>query len=155
MNTKKIVFLLVDDDKDDTDLFYDTVKSINPEISCYNVENGHKALEFFSQENSILPNVIFLDINMPVMNGFECLSHIRTIEKLKDIPVIIYSTASGQNNVERAHELGAQCFYVKPHEFDKISDFFKFVIENVDKDLLTALKIHQQFNLFNSKYFLT
>jgi len=108
---KKI--LLVDDDPDDQLFFIDAVKELIPAIECNIANNGKEALHQL-QEFSSPPSLIFLDLNMPYMNGFECLTELRKVNQYKEIPVIILSTSNNPNDKERTIAMGANFFVTKP-----------------------------------------
>ena len=120
MSQNKKIFLLVDDDGDDRSLFYEALQSIDPKFICFMAEDGRQALNLLAENTGNLPNVIFLDINMPVISGWQCLKSLKTEPLYKNIPVIMYSTSSHQRDMEIAIELGALCFCVKPENFKKI-----------------------------------
>lgn len=107
--------LLVDDDSDDQLFFVDALSEIDPNVYCEVKENGAEALTRLEKEP--LPDIIFLDLNMPVMNGFDCLAALRQREDLGHIPVIIYSTTSDHSTVKKTHDLGANAFFRKPNDF--------------------------------------
>ena len=107
--------LLVDDDADDQLFFIDALNEINAEVHCEITKNGSEALNRLEQEP--LPDMTFLDLNMPVMNGFDCLAELRKRDDLDHIPVIIYSTTSDHSTVKKTHELGANAFFKKPNDF--------------------------------------
>lgn len=86
---KTVSFLLVDDDRDDTSLFKEVLEEVNPSILFNSAEDGHQALHFLKSQNDHLPDIIFLDLNMPRMGGKECLTEIKGDEKLNSIPVIV------------------------------------------------------------------
>lgn len=89
---KKI--LLIDDDPDDRDLFCEAIEEIALEIVCNTAPNGQKALANLNDKEIEKPDIIFLDVNMPVMNGWQCISLLQKEEAYKNIPVIMYSTSS-------------------------------------------------------------
>ena len=89
--TKTVNFLLVDDDVDDTSLFKEVLEEVTPSVVFNSAEDGSQALHYLKKETSILPDVIFLDLNMPRMGGKECLKEIKSDEKLHSIPVIMYN----------------------------------------------------------------
>ena len=107
-------FLLVDDDIDDILIFQETLKKVDERIHFSSAKNGKDALEFLSSNSHRLPNLIFLDINMPRMDGKECLKLMKQDEKLKHIPVIMYTTSSQSADIEETMMLGAMCFITKP-----------------------------------------
>jgi CheY-like chemotaxis protein len=85
-----MTILLVDDDQDDAYIFNEAIVTIDPNIKCIHVIDGIEALQILED---MTVDIIFLDLNMPRMNGKECLEEIRKRNRLKDIPVIIYSTS--------------------------------------------------------------
>jgi CheY-like chemotaxis protein len=119
--------LLVDDDADDQLFFCDAVKDINPDLRCELANHGQEALTILSFLPH--PRMIFLDLNMPVMNGFDCLSEIRKNEHLNNIPVIIFTTTSEHATIKRAYELGANAFFKKPNDFKTIVQKLRHLLE--------------------------
>ena len=119
-----MLILFIDDDPDDYLIFCDALNEINPQARCQYKENGPTALAFL-QEELVLPNYIFLDINMPGMDGAECLRRIKKDERLKDIPVIIFSTSLTPDEKHDYKQLGADESFVKPSRFDEIINFLK------------------------------
>ena len=85
------MILEVDDDSDDREIFLEAVNSINPNISCKQVESGVEALEYLNNAD-VLPDFIFMDINMPKMTGYECVDVIAANPKMKPVQIIMYST---------------------------------------------------------------
>jgi CheY-like chemotaxis protein len=81
-------FLVVDDDCDDTELFAEAIASVDASVSCYNAADGKQALDKLTNKDIERPDLIFLDINMPGMNGWQFLSGLKGNENLKSIPVI-------------------------------------------------------------------
>lgn len=131
--------MLTDDDQDDRFLFSRAVKDCCPTAECYLAGNGEKALEILKNSQKDKPDVIFLDINMPGMGGWQCLDAIKRDDKLKGIPVIMYSTSSHENDISKALEKGAECFCIKPEDFDDLKKVIRFIGENLDNSLKNAL----------------
>jgi CheY-like chemotaxis protein len=117
MNAYKNI-LLVDDDSDDQFFFSDALKEVDRNIRIYTADNGADALNKIKVPPP--PDLIFLDLNMPVMNGFEFIAEIRKVDKLKNIPVVIYTTSSNNHDMEAAFKLGAKQYLIKPTEFSKL-----------------------------------
>ena len=132
-------FLLADDDHDDTDLFYEALKDIDSSIEFNFATNG-KELIAKLHTGKIDPQIIFLDINMPEMNGWECLETLKKEKGLKDIPVIMYSTSSGTLYGRKAVKSGALCFYEKPPSFLKLREFLELISATSVSELQNRLK---------------
>lgn len=116
---KSQTIMIVDDDDDDIELFCEAVKEVDHNIGCICATNGEEALNKLNKEGAPLPDFIFLDLNMPRLNGKQCLRKLKNSLKLRDIPVIIYSTSKLKEDVEETKQLGAASFLTKP---DKIND---------------------------------
>ncbi len=107
---------LIDDDEDDQLFFKDAIELINPSFQCETAANGKIALEKLRATSS-LPDIIFLDLNMPVMNGFEFLIQIKKENALSKIPVGIFTTSNLIRDKKLTKEFGAQFFLTKPNDF--------------------------------------
>ena len=119
---------LADDDEDDCVLFKDALGEllITPQVSW--AKNGDDLMQNLSKNDRPLPDIIFLDVNMPIKNGIECLKEIRGDERLKDLPVIIFSTSTQQWAVDRTYELRANLFIKKPDTFQKLKDIIQRIL---------------------------
>src|ERR1035437_4216788 len=95
--------LLADDDKDDRSFFEKALKEVSISTNLITVNDGEHLMKYLADNSEQLPNVLFLDLNMPRKNGFDCIVEIRENEKLKDLSVVIFSTSYPQNKV---YELG-------------------------------------------------
>lgn len=133
------VFLIADDDKDDIELFCEAIASLDKTIVCHCTENGLEALNKLA-ELTAKPHLIFLDVNMPVMNGWQCLKELKTHENYKHIPVIIYSTSSHQREKDVANDLGALCFFTKPDDFFELKSVLEVIVHNLGAELANALQ---------------
>jgi CheY-like chemotaxis protein len=105
--------LLVDDDDDDKEIFCLALQKVDPSIDCTTASDGLEALSILNN-NSFVPDYIFLDLNMPRMDGKECLKEIRKRRHLNNVPVIIFSTSSADKDIEETKRLGASSFITKP-----------------------------------------
>ena len=92
------------------------------------VHDGEQLMKLLTNETKELPHILFLDINMPRKNGFECLEEIKKSEKLKNIPVVIFSTSLEQTVVNRLYQSGAQYFIRKPAD---ISQYQKIILHAI------------------------
>jgi len=139
--------MLVDDDMDDTELFTEAVGSVDASVSCLNAFDGKEALAKLYNKAGSKPDLIFLDINMPIMNGWQFLSHLKDDEKLKEIPVIMYSTSSKMTDFRTALDSGALCFFTKPDSFITLKNILRIVLEHLHNDDLDKVcdAIHQSY----------
>lgn len=111
---------LADDDSDDRAFFSDALSEIPISTSIEEFSNGVDLMSFLLKKENKIPDVIFLDLKMPMMDGFECLSDIRDLDSLKNIPVVIYSTSFHQKDVDRLKEMGATLYLKKPSSFNQL-----------------------------------
>jgi len=126
-NNSGITFLLADDDADDKTLFCEALSEIDPLIVCHTASDGREALAILTENQIKKPNIIFLDINMPIMDGWQCLGKLKEHKDHKDIPVIIYSTSSYQRDIELALEGGAVCFFTKPSDYRELRSILRMI----------------------------
>ena len=104
----------IDDDEDDRDFFCTAITEIDAGLKCFFAKDGLDAINKLKNDLSLLPDFIFIDMNMPLMDGKECLQAIKKIDRLKQIPVYIYSTAGSPKIVEEVLAAGAEDFLLKP-----------------------------------------
>lgn len=117
---KAYTILLVDDDADDQLFFMDAISAIDQSLHCDVVSNGLEAIKRLSHVPPAHPSIIFLDLNMPKMNGYECLEQLKTSEGTKGIPVIIFTTTNNPKEAERTRKMGARDFLTKTSDFKKL-----------------------------------
>jgi CheY-like chemotaxis protein len=132
-------FLLADDDRDDAELFSEALTAIDPDITFHHVENGEAVLDYLTNADGDKPDVIFLDLNMPAMSGWQCLAKLKNISNLKEIPVVMYSTSSNPREKEIALDLGAVGFVTKPTDFTILTGILEAVAKNLSGDLRKIL----------------
>jgi CheY-like chemotaxis protein len=125
MNIAQLNILLADDDTDDCLFFEEALGNLQQPIHLTTVHDGEQLMHLLINSEDKLPDVLFLDLNMPRKNGFECLLEIKLNEKLKQLPVIIFSTSFEQDVVNQLHENGALYFIRKPSGFAQ----FKIIIQ--------------------------
>ncbi len=112
--------VLVDDDEDDRMFFADALQEIEIKTELAEFHNGQELLDYLSEPNIERPQLIFLDLNMPVMDGFQCLREIRKNPELKDLVVAIYSTSSSERDIEETFVNGANIYINKPNKFEEL-----------------------------------
>ena len=117
MAANEVRVLLADDDIDDCLLFKEALEELPLPSHLTIVNDGDQLMKLLLKNTSQLPHVLFLDVNMPRKNGFECLTEIKLNDKLKALPVILYSTSSEQDVIDRLYQNGAQHFIRKPSDF--------------------------------------
>jgi CheY-like chemotaxis protein len=110
--------LLIDDDTDDQLFFTEVLEEIDPAIVCSVANNGPEGFDLL--RSGTLPEIIFLDLNMPYMNGFDFLKIFHEEPDWSGIPVVLFTTSSHQADRERAFQLGAQAFLTKPHTVSEL-----------------------------------
>lgn len=137
--SKSFTVFLVDDDADDTLLFNEVLNEVNPGVKLISATNGQEAL---STLNTIgeFPDLIFLDLNMPRMDGKECLRLIKTNAEYGHIPVFMYSTSSMPKDIQEAIANGAACFITKPSSLKELKHILSTIISSLPDRLDTALK---------------
>ncbi|MFZ6012438.1 MAG: response regulator [Bacteroidota bacterium] len=97
----------VDDDPEDQEIFIEALKTVDPAIDCITANDGKEAYDLLTDYLVILPDIIFLDINMPIMDGLQCLTLLRSDRKIRNIPVIVYSTAGSEDDTKMYQKCGA------------------------------------------------
>lgn len=123
-----INLFIVDDDADDRRLFIEAVKEVDEHIECTSAVNGEEALEMLKNPENLLPDFIFLDIRMPRINGKQCLSEIKKDNRLKDIPVVMFTTSRDVEESKELRKMGAYYFITKPNNPDEIFYLVSYVL---------------------------
>jgi CheY-like chemotaxis protein len=119
MTTDKIQIILADDNPLEHMLFGQVLKAL-PHVSLSSARDGQELLSMLLAPDATLPHIIFLNIHMPVKNGIECLTDIKQNKKLLHLPVVMYSTADEEKEVEQTYTLGANLYIRKPLEYDDL-----------------------------------
>lgn len=108
---------IADDDSDDLILFEDALREICKDSQLTKAKDGQHLMQILDATVPPPPDVIFLDLNMPRKNGFECLDEIKHNSKFKNIPIVIFSTSDQPEAVDRVYKQGAQHFLKKPSSY--------------------------------------
>jgi len=121
---------LTDDDPDDCMLFLEALQEIfSGEKANLTITNdGVELMEALKETVPPAPEVIFLDLNMPRKNGFECIAEIRNTPKYKNIPIIIFSTSSNADIVDKMYAYGANYYICKPQSYPLLKKTIEFVL---------------------------
>jgi CheY-like chemotaxis protein len=133
-------FLLADDDNDDAELFGEALAQANPGVGFHRVEDGRTLLAFLNNPQNPKPDIIFLDLNMPDMNGWQCLARLKNDDDHRDTPVVIYTTSSFPRDKALASESGAHGFLTKPADFKMLIEVLHVVANAETADLKKVLK---------------
>lgn len=124
--------LLIDDDSDDRIFFRDAVKDIaDDQVTCITLDDGHELMSTLIKGGAAQPNIIFTDINMPGMSGWEVLAALKEHSTYSEIPVIMYSTSKHAEEIEKAKNFGALCFFNKPSDFDDLISALREVVQRL------------------------
>lgn len=120
--------LLADDDEDDRMFFKEALQELKVRTQVTLVNDGMQLMNYLNHPENKLPNVIFLDLNMPVKSGIDCLREIRRNKRLRDLAIAIYSTSSSEENIEEAFVQGANIYIKKPSDFSMLKNVLEQVI---------------------------
>jgi CheY-like chemotaxis protein len=118
MNNKALNILLADDDLVDRLIFTEAFSELKIKTTVQTVNNGVELMKWLNEKDAHLPHLLFLDLNMPIKDGLQCLKEIRSDEKLKNISVAIYSTSNNQKDIEETFTNGANIYITKPSDFN-------------------------------------
>jgi len=129
-STSKITHvLLADDDEDDRSLFAEAVKVISPDIKVTLADNEPSLLIFLDSE--IVPEVIFLDVNMPIKSGLDCLRAIKSNINYINTAVVMYSTSNNIKDIDAAYNDGADFYLIKPSNYTLLIDILRSLFETL------------------------
>ena len=123
-----IYITLADDDEDDRLFFTEAFRELKINTRVNTVNDGIELMTFLNDEHSNLPNVLFLDLNMPLKNGVECLLEIKKNNRFKDIAIAIYSTSSSEEHIEETFVNGANIYIRKPNDFNTLKKVLSDVV---------------------------
>jgi CheY-like chemotaxis protein len=134
-------FLLADDDAEDASLFEDALMEVDHSIDFQYAKDGLETLDMLKTGNTSLPDLIFLDLNMPRMDGKECLKQLKQDTQLSKIPVIMYTTSSQAKDIEETMMSGALCFITKPSSMNELKRILHTIVQGIPKDLQKEIRM--------------
>jgi CheY-like chemotaxis protein len=133
--------LLADDDNDDAEIFGEALLALDSSLQFFRAETGGDVFLYLSNPANKRPDLIFLDLNMPEMNGWQCLAKLKNTKEYEAIPVIIYTTSSNPRDKEIAFDLRAHGLITKPSNPKTLDKILELIINGIKKnDLKDALK---------------
>jgi len=128
MNEDALHILLADDDDDDRLFFKDAIEEVKINTVVTLVKDGVELMNYLEKPNIVLPNLLFLDLNMPRKSGMECLKEIRSNNRLKNLIIAIYSTSALEKDVKETFVKGANIYIKKPNDFAILKEHLTKVI---------------------------
>lgn len=120
--------LLAEDDEDDRNFFNDAINELKMSNRLSIVKDGRELMDYLEHPETMVPHILFLDLNMPCKTGAECLKEIRANTKFKELTIAIYSTSSSEKDIEETFIGGANIYIQKPNDFSKLKKVIKDVV---------------------------
>ncbi|RZJ70531.1 MAG: response regulator [Flavobacterium sp.] len=121
--------MLADDDADDRMFFQEALESTSIKHNLTLFKDGFELMDYFLDQESELPHILFLDLNMPGKSGVQCLDELRAIPRLRDMSIAIYSTSGADRDIEDTLAKGANVYIQKPSNFDKLRKVISHVLK--------------------------
>jgi CheY-like chemotaxis protein len=142
MRPTPLHIMLADDDEDDRLFFKEAFEEVKIKYDISTFNDGEQLMQYLNEPSNPLPDIIFLDLNMPRKSGMECLKEIRRDDRLKRISVAIYSTSSSEQDIEDTFVAGANVYIKKPNDFNMLkkvlSDVvhinWQYIVDGLNKD---------------------
>jgi CheY-like chemotaxis protein len=128
MRPTPLHIMLADDDEDDRLFFKEAFEEVKIKYRISVFNDGEQLMDYLYNTDNSLPDIIFLDLNMPRKSGIECLKEIRNDERLKKISVAIYSTSSSEQDIEDTFVSGANVYIKKPNDFNMLKKILSDVV---------------------------
>jgi len=128
MNSDYINIALADDDEDDRLFFTEAFEELKIKSKVLLFKDGIELMEYLNDSNNTLPNLLFLDLNMPKKSGLECLKDIKSAKRLRDMAIAIYSTSASEEDIENTFVKGANVYIKKPNDFEKLKKVLSEVV---------------------------
>lgn len=129
MNAKQLHLLLADDDSDDREMFQEALSEVPIAAKLTEIKDGEKLMQWLNQSIEHLPDLLFLDLNMPRKNGHECLEEIKKNPHLQSMLVVIFSTTIDTFNIDNLYNNGAHYYIQKPSSFEQLIHVIKQMLD--------------------------
>lgn len=127
---KPLTVLYIDDDEEDVEIFRDAIERCDQPVACLAANDGEHALSLISEMDA-LPDLIFLDINMPRMGGKECLRQLKANPTTQSLPVIVYSTSNNPTEIKEYLDRGAVTFIAKHSSFQRLCEDLLIILNSL------------------------
>lgn len=137
--TLRLILLLADDDEDDRVFFREALGELSTSVELREAGDGAELMHMLSNDDN-LPDALFLDLNMPFKNGFECLREIKQNAKLKSLVIFIYSTSFQQDVTDRLYTCGAHYYIRKPDNFEELKRLLEQALGFIHKNAPQPIK---------------
>ena len=142
LHSKRLKIILTDDDEDDREMFSFVMGETGIPHNLKTFSNGLALLSYLQQDDCDFPDIIFLDLNMPVLDGIAALHKIRALEKCRQLPpIVIYSTSNNMVDIQKTFNSGANLYITKPNNFQSL----KKVLQEVLTQYKSIMKLPVQF----------
>ncbi len=119
---------IIDDDVEDQEIFIEALKEVDASVECYSSTSGEDAIALLESQLPSKPDLIFLDLNMPKLNGKQILRELKNKRVLRDIPVIMYSTSFAPKDVDEIQSIGAVYHLLKPSRFEELCKALGYIL---------------------------
>jgi CheY-like chemotaxis protein len=146
MKLHELNILLADDDADDCLFFKDAVTAFIPATNFTEVHDGEQLMQLLKDESTKLPDVLFLDLNMPRKNGFECLTEIKQHQQLRSLPVVIFSTSNSPGSMETLFKAGADVYIRKPRNFNQLVQIIQHALPMTSENITAKARLKYVLN---------
>lgn len=133
--------LMADDDKED---FHSLVEAAQNTGESLKISYAANWMELWRSVIKTLPDLLFIDLNMPVKNGLECLQTLRADRRYDEVPIVIYSTSANKIDIDKAYTHGANYFVVKPNTIDEVTHMLRKLYV-MGKEVLAAKPPREEF----------
>lgn len=130
---EKHCIIVADDDTDDQFMLKEAFSSLNFDREICSVENGEELLDYLNKRgkygngNLPVPKLILLDLNMPKIDGRQCLRMIKENKEFCKIPIIIFSTSNNPEDISQSYELGANSYIIKPYSYNELVEIIDVI----------------------------
>jgi len=146
MNVNELNVLLADDDTDDCTFFKTALAELSIPVNLKLVHDGEQLMNYLSENSDKLPTILFLDLNMPRKNGVECLTEIIQHEKLKAMPVVMFSTFYSKDTINMLFKIGARVYIRKTSDLAQLKQVIHHAIGMATEKILSSTQLRYILN---------